>query len=520
MMNSEWKKFLLQWILPVAIFGIVMSIMFSGFATNIKEKIAEDYRRQLVSAVDDYATDFAAACKQVENLNKGAANVIDALNLKDDAVVASLSAIVDFSEAYMSFLAHDNGMAITNLGEAYDFSQVTYYSEIFADNSTPFHFVENDAIMMNPAIIVTTPVPNSNGTQKIFSYYPMNVSSFKKIVHADSDYDPKAFSILTDSIGTIVNSTIQEDGFVPGDNIWETLANKSSTPTDVRKSKTRVNAGNSGSFVTYLLNEGYVVCFVPIEETGNILLVGFTNNVVKEANDRSFQMFGQKLVWLSIVVVIFIIVITIINIIRIVIESRNTEDLMDMADTDQLTGLKNKIATEREIKSYIEEHPDALAMMFIIDIDNFKKINDTMGHAFGDEVLRELGRHIGINFRVSDVIGRTGGDEFTIFLKNLKEDANTIREAQKLVYFFKHFQVGDYVKYSVTASIGAAVFPTHGADFEALYKAADQAVYKSKKRGKNQLSFYDDRDKTPEEVAEADSHLIDIERKEETPIEC
>jgi len=206
-------------------------------------------------------------------------------------------------------------------------------------------------------------------------------------------------------------------------------------------------------------------------------------------------------------------VVTILNIIQIYISNKNTEDLKDMAETDQLTGLKNKLATETEIKEYIAEYPDSLAMMFIVDIDNFKKINDTMGHAFGDEVLRELGRNIGINFRVSDIIGRTGGDEFTIFLKNLKEDANTLREAQKLIYFFKHFQVGDYVKYSVTASIGAAVFPEHGSDFDTLYKSADAALYKSKKRGKAQLSFFDDRDKTPEEVAEADAHLIDIERK-------
>ena len=130
------------------------------------------------------------------------------------------------------------------------------------------------------------------------------------------------------------------------------------------------------------------------------------------------------------------------------------------------------------------DYPDSLAVMFVLDIDNFKKINDTMGHAFGDEVLRELGRQIGVNFRVTDIIGRTGGDEFTIFLKNLKDDSNTIREAQKLEYFFRHFQVGDYVKYSATASIGAAVFP-----------ADDAALYKAKKRGKNQLAFFDDRDR-------------------------
>ena len=98
------------------------------------------------------------------------------------------------------------------------------------------------------------------------------------------------------------------------------------------------------------------------------------------------------------------------------------------------------------------------------------------------------------------MVGRTGGDEFTIFLKNLKDDSTTIRESQKLINFFRSFQVGEYVKYSATASIGAAVFPEDGKDFESMYKAADQALYKAKKRGKNQLAFYDDRDRKTENV--------------------
>ncbi|MBD5501291.1 MAG: GGDEF domain-containing protein [Lachnospiraceae bacterium] len=147
----------------------------------------------------------------------------------------------------------------------------------------------------------------------------------------------------------------------------------------------------------------------------------------------------------------------------------------------------------------MEENPDALAMMFLLDIDNFKKINDTLGHAFGDEVLRTFGRTIGSIFRVTDIIGRTGGDEFTIFLKFLKSDENTLKEAEKLVKFFEGFQAGEYVKYSATASIGAAVFPADGENFDALYKAADTALYKAKKRGKNQLAFYDDRDRKGKE---------------------
>lgn len=138
--------------------------------------------------------------------------------------------------------------------------------------------------------------------------------------------------------------------------------------------------------------------------------------------------------------------------------------------------------------------------MFVFDVDNFKKINDTMGHAFGDEVLSSLGHQVGAMFRASDIVGRTGGDEFMILLKNLNGDGVLEKEAQKLCDFFKGFQPGQYVKYAATASIGAAVFPKDGTDFESLYKAADSALYVAKKRGKSQLAFYGEESEKSEEM--------------------
>ena len=76
------------------------------------------------------------------------------------------------------------------------------------------------------------------------------------------------------------------------------------------------------------------------------------------------------------------------------------------------------------------------------------------------------------------------------FLKNIKDDDLILKEGKRVENFFRNFQAGDYVKYSVTASIGAAVYPRDAKDFEELYKAADHALYLAKRRGKNQLAFY------------------------------
>ncbi len=188
---------------------------------------------------------------------------------------------------------------------------------------------------------------------------------------------------------------------------------------------------------------------------------------------------------------IFVGLIIVIYIINRVSFTKESMELQNKAETDLLTELLNKISTENKIKEYLEgEGKDKTCMMCVLDIDNFKKINDTMGHAFGDEVLATLGKRIRTEFRVTDIIGRTGGDEFIIFLKDLKDDSIIEREAGRVAGFFKDFTVGTYTKYSPTASIGAAIYPRDGVDYESMYKAADTALYKAKKRGKNQLAFF------------------------------
>ena len=189
------------------------------------------------------------------------------------------------------------------------------------------------------------------------------------------------------------------------------------------------------------------------------------------------------IVKISISIAAALIVITVINVLVRIKASEHSKVLEDKADTDLLTDLNNKMATERKIREY-------MGVLFVLDVDNFKKINDTMGHAFGDEVLRNLAVRLQSMFRATDIVGRTGGDEFMVFLKDIRDITMIEREGKKIEQFFHQFEVGEYVKYSVTASVGAAVFPGDGNTFENLYKSADNALYVSKRHGKNQLTFY------------------------------
>lgn len=516
-MNEEWKRFLLQWILPVGIFFVAMFFVFGSFKANIKQSASEEYENGLVSATEDYATNIYNSIEESESIGSAVAELFSAANVGGQALAVGLDGIVKHSNAYMAIACENDGKGINNSGEKVDISTKPYYSTILGDaSSKTYNFVSNDVFTNESAVVVTVPIPDSNASVLVF--YPVNINSLRRIVTVEKDYDSGAYTMIADADGSILVSTNLTPGYASGTNIWDSLLSENAEAS-VRRVKTKSQSGNSGFFLAEANKMPSIICYAPIPGTDKVLLIIYNQKNCDRTIEKITKGSMKQLTLVAVLIVLFILTVTVMNVTQIYVNNKSKEDLQEKADNDQLTGLKNKIATEREIKEYMEMYPDTIGMLFLIDIDNFKKINDTMGHAFGDEVLREIGRNIGVNFRVSDVIGRVGGDEFMVFLKNLKEDANTIREAQKLIYFFRHFQVGDYVKYSVTASIGAAVFPAHGTDFESLYKSADAAVYKSKKRGKNQLSFYDDRDKTPEEVAEADAHQINIERKEETPIE-
>ncbi len=167
-------------------------------------------------------------------------------------------------------------------------------------------------------------------------------------------------------------------------------------------------------------------------------------------------------------------------------------DLILRAEKDALTGLYNKGASEQLIRNAIESsRDDALNALMIIDLDNYKEVNDSLGHSKGDEILIEAANIMNDLFKGGDIVGRIGGDEFIVYVKNI----NSIPSAEILatkVCNQIHFKIpnGDEV-IRVTCSVGVAIFPYHGIGFESLFDKADKAVYTAKANGKNGFRIFD-----------------------------
>ena len=169
---------------------------------------------------------------------------------------------------------------------------------------------------------------------------------------------------------------------------------------------------------------------------------------------------------------------------------REEKRLRRKADTDGLTGFYNKTAAEAFInEAILSSSSETTHALFCIDIDNFKGINDGFGHLYGDKVLQEIAETMRKLFRTSDIIGRFGGDEFVIFVHDVPNIEFVKERAAELNRRLeKTYREGD-AECTVSASIGIAVFPADGADYETLYKKADEASYAAKNSGKNSYSF-------------------------------
>lgn len=163
--------------------------------------------------------------------------------------------------------------------------------------------------------------------------------------------------------------------------------------------------------------------------------------------------------------------------------------LEQLVRTDPLTGAANRrhFVEQLQIEVQRARRGNAPLALLMMDMDHFKRINDTFGHAAGDEVLRNFSRVVGATLRVTDMFARLGGEEFALLLPNTGQDG-TIEVAQRVLEAVRQQSIdcgNGQIRYTV--SIGAALLAGQGSSYDSLLKRADEALYRAKKNGRNQV---------------------------------
>ncbi|MFP4360529.1 MAG: EAL domain-containing protein [Alphaproteobacteria bacterium] len=168
------------------------------------------------------------------------------------------------------------------------------------------------------------------------------------------------------------------------------------------------------------------------------------------------------------------------------------ETIRRLAWRDPLTGLPNRLLFDDRLAQTVERarrNPQEFAVM-LLDLDRFKLVNESLGMAKGDQLLREVARRLVLVLRRSDTVARLGGDEFLLLLPGCRGAEAAAKVAQKILDVMRQPYAIDGQELSATASLGIALFPHDGADAETLMRNADTALYRTKEQGRNSYQFY------------------------------
>lgn len=173
-------------------------------------------------------------------------------------------------------------------------------------------------------------------------------------------------------------------------------------------------------------------------------------------------------------------------------EKKAKQSLMQQAEQDSLTKLLNANTTRKLAEKYLEESGDGVhCALLVIDLDDFKSINDKFGHLIGDEALLLVSDTIKRLFRQEDIVGRVGGDEFVVLMKNVSNAAKVKERCQQLIRSVQNILISNNTACDLSCSIGAIIVSGSAARYGELFSSADQALYRAKDAGKNQLAFYE-----------------------------
>lgn len=179
-------------------------------------------------------------------------------------------------------------------------------------------------------------------------------------------------------------------------------------------------------------------------------------------------------------------------IINVHAEKQSSQALQERAERDSLTKLLNKSAAKKYAEEYINRQSESVSCaLLVIDLDNFKQVNDRYGHLFGDTVLTQTARILKKMFRNQDIIARVGGDEFMVLMRGISDEVLLENRCRQLINAFGNAFRSLNQETKLSCSVGIAMAPLHGRSYYELFQRADQAMYQAKAKGKNTFAFYD-----------------------------
>ena len=395
-----------------------------------------------------------------------------------------LAELASSSSYHRLMLFSTDGIGHSSDGKKIDASSRDYFQKTLEGRrvlSSPLSSrVDNETL-----VVLTVPVYDKD--QNIIGVLggSIDVTELTAMLFEDL-YSGSGYSFITDSDGNIISiesthNEIQENFFTSSsDWVFQTSEDGTTLQEDFKQGHANCRK------ITADLSHARYISYQPLKYNDWMLCY-----IVPAVEARQHFAFINNF---EIILFAFFICIVLLLIFALwKISRKNQTSLLRQAHTDALTGLLNKVYTEHTISEWLREKDfeDFQALM-MIDMDYFKQINDTYGHATGDQVLKIFAGFLKEQFRTTDIIGRVGGDEFMILMKNVRLDYSIHLHLQKLYTNLQNIDIPELNGRKLSCSIGCAVAPTDAESFSQLYRLADHALYTAKHNGRGRFVIYHD----------------------------
>lgn len=326
----------------------------------------------------------------------------------------------------------------------------------------------------------------------------MHVGSMDKLMENETGTD--IYTQIIDPKGNYVTRVKTKDSLMKHSNVWEDFAEFDFLDVDEEKIREDLKLGKADGFSFRMGEEERVSFYTPLGLKGYYVFSTIDSAYLKDWT----QMVNMEIIGMMVEIgIAFLILLAgltwfsqsvkkeLQEVMRIE-QERERALYQKRAEIDELTGLYNAATVKRKIHDFInsESGRHGSHVFFLMDLDNFKQINDTFGHQYGDRVLQDVARTLRRNLRRDDFLGRLGGDEFVALLINATEFENMESTFQKLCRELEKSYTKDGKTVKISASFGIVETPKYGTSFHEIYKKSDKMLYEVKRNEKNGFRAY------------------------------
>lgn len=466
-----------------AVAVVLIFLSFLSFRIQVNSYIDGDMRSQIDAIQENSLVLITKEMNSLKRLTASVAQIVSQAVLhSDDEIIQTLKDYSDASNVIRALFVTLDGEAYCNyegyLGKSEDNTYIddTKLSDIKEPLfSQPFYSEELDEVIFG----VVAPASMAGKKGVLISSY--NIKEFSKML--ENEFIDGAADIgIINSKGEVVCGQNEDEYMI---NIFDSMKNIRFAVSSVDEMRSNFAAAKSGFSIYYVGDVSRYCSYTPIGlNDWNVIVM------VKESSLRgklaNLEQYGFQLT--IELVVIMLSLLGVIMAIRIRDQKKTRMILEKAAMMDGLTGIYNRKAIEESIENSLSTDNECVnAALLVIDVDDFKAINDQRGHLLGDAVLKECAERLNNVFGDDGSVGRIGGDEFVVFLRNAKDKRRVKAKVDEIIRDL-YVLTDSGEKQMISISVGIAHADAKSTSFLALYQQADAALYRAKQNGKGQLS--------------------------------